>query len=254
MFKVKVGNNSGFTFMELLFVMLVIGIMAAVFLPSFVKSQVDTQLADRVIADIKLRSEAIRWYYLDQKTAPATWSNLKTQNYLPSTLPDTGPLGSYVLQSTTNPTWINEIKIANVPDGVIRKTILNSIASATLSGNDLIIGVVKPGQEASLAGLRQDIYDALSKLPRQIIYSGILASGDTVTKPTCPGGMVPKIFVSPVVARASNTGYSIVGEGAYAVDNGSSWTVQGVVKASNGNVYTDANSIRVLTYVICDNT
>ncbi len=254
MFKVKVGNNSGFTFMELLFVMLVIGIMAAVFLPSFVKSQVDSQIADRVIGDIKLRSEAIRWYYLDKKTIPAAWNDLKNENYLPSTLPDSGPLGNYIMENTTNVSWINQIRISNVADGVIRKTILNSISTAQLSGNDIIIGIVKPGQEASLQAINDRLDNIENKINSlKIIKSaGIYAAENAVLKPVCDSGLIPRIYATPVGFKAGTSGYSIVGAIAYAVDSGASWTLKGIVKGSDGNLYQDSGSMYILAYTFCE--
>lgn len=248
-------NEQGFTFLELITVMVVVGIISAFLLPSFIKSQTDTQIAEKIISDLKMRQEAIRWYYYDMKTQPPDWNTLKTAGYLPNTLPDTGPFGVYTLNNAvTNPSWISSIEIENIPDGVIRKTVINTLGNITVTGNKLSLAVIKPGQEPAFEELNNrltTIEDRFRNL-REPQRTGIYCPGDSAPKPVCNyDGKVPLIYVTPVVVRADVSGYPIVAVAAYASDAGNAWIMRGMAKATNGQVYTDCNSVVVFATTYC---
>ncbi|MCS7232033.1 MAG: prepilin-type N-terminal cleavage/methylation domain-containing protein [Elusimicrobiota bacterium] len=249
-------KNDGFTFMELIFVMLVIGILMSAFLPTFLKAQTDTQLAEREISSLKTRIEAIRWYFIDRKTAPTSWNDLKTQGYLPSTIGDSGIFGAYNLVTTTNPSWIVQIEINNVPDNNITKTIANTMGNVTYDAatRKLTIGVVKPGVEAGLQSLNDRINNLENQMQRMRVVklAGIYTANSLVPKPSCMQGQLPRIYATPVGIKAGTSGYSIVGAVAYADDAGASWALRGLVKGSDGQLYTDSGSMYILVTTYCE--
>lgn len=257
-FMVKIfKNRKGFTFMELIFVMLAISILLSAFLPTFIKAQVDNQLADKEIASLKMRIEAIRWYFLNKKNPPANWNALKTEGYLPATLPDSGIWGAYNLQATTNPSWINQITIDNVRDTNILRTVLNTIGNAQYDAatRRLTIGVVKPGQEVAL----QSVNDRITQLENRVNnlrvarLVGIYPAGSFIPYPTdCAQGQQPRIYVAPVAFRTGISGYALVGAITYADVSGNGWIVRALVKGSDGVLYSDANAAWVLAMTFCE--
>lgn len=257
-FMVKIySNQKGFTFMELIFVMLVISILLSAFLPTFIKTQVDSQLADKEVASIKMRVEAIRWYFYNKKTPPPNWNTLKTEGYLPTNLPDSGIFGTYNLEATTNPSWISQISVNNVRDTNILRTVLNTIGNAQYdtASQKLTIGVVKPGQEVAL----QSVNDRITQLEDKINHLkvarliGIYRAGTGIPFPTdCPPGQQPRIYVAPVAFRAGTSGYSLVGAITYADVVGNGWVLRALVKGSDGVLYSDSDAAWVLAMTFCE--
>lgn len=62
-------NDKGFTLIELMFVVVIIGILCGVLAPNFVKSKESAEIA-RIRADIKLLESAAAMYYVDNDEYP----------------------------------------------------------------------------------------------------------------------------------------------------------------------------------------
>lgn len=256
-------KEGGFTFLEVLIVMLIMGVLASSFLPEFVKNRVDTALINKTIRDVEARLDAARYYYNDHLTFPTSLNNFLSpppdtsgqpvSPYLPAGVTDTTPFGTvYSYSATPN---LFTITVRNVPPE-LRMTIANQLPNAVVSGGNISTSIPKPGLEAMFDGLRsefdQKLKDTISNLDiHDFEFSGIINSGGRVTKPACKSGLTPYIFVTPVFARAGTSGYPIVGYTAWANDMGTSWRVYGGVKGQNGTFYTNANSVKLLTYVVC---
>lgn len=67
----------------------------------------------------------------------------------------------------------------------------------------------------------------------RIIYANIHIPGDIVAKPTCDTG-TPKIYVSPAIIKAADSGYALMGFKVWAQDGGTFWTVRGEVRSMEG--------------------
>lgn len=71
-------------------------------------------------------------------------------------------------------------------------------------------------------------------LSSAIMDAGLATDGQTVTKPTCPRGS-PAIYVAPAVMSDAGIGRPLVGIQAYAINNGSTWTVKIPVYTTNAD-------------------
>jgi prepilin-type N-terminal cleavage/methylation domain-containing protein len=106
--KIKVTSKSGFTLVEIMIVVAIIGLLAAIAIPNFVKARVTSQ-ANACINNLRQYDGAVQQYALENKqasTATYTMSLLKPYIKLDSTgnLPSCPANGSYAQGSTvTNP-------------------------------------------------------------------------------------------------------------------------------------------------------
>ncbi len=260
---ITISDRRGFTFLEVLLVMLIMGILASTFLPRWVKNRVDSALINKTVKDIQARLDAARYYYNDHLAFPASLNDFQSPPadvngtavppYLPSGVTDQTPFGTtYSYSSTAN---LFTVTVTNVP-AELTGMIANQLPNSVIAGTTVSTSIPKPGLEAMFDGLRnefdQKLKDAISNLDiHDFEFSGIINSGGRVYKPSCKTGLTPYIFVTPVYARAGASGYSIVGFTAWATDNGSSWTVRGAVRGQNGVTYTGGGSVKLMTYVVC---
>ncbi|MCX7727115.1 MAG: 7-cyano-7-deazaguanine synthase, partial [Chitinispirillaceae bacterium] len=90
-------NQSGFTFIEVLTVMLIIGIIASSILPEFVKSRTDSVIAERISRELYSRMEAVKWYRYYYGSFPSNWTVVRSAGLLPATSVDTTPIGTMSL-------------------------------------------------------------------------------------------------------------------------------------------------------------
>ena len=103
--KRMVNNEEGFTLIEIIAVIIILGIMAAVAVPKFFSMQED---AKKAVLQGALSEGAVRFnhayakYILDNKTAPTTLDDLSGANYLDTT-GDGGDIGDFTL------TWAQDV-------------------------------------------------------------------------------------------------------------------------------------------------
>jgi general secretion pathway protein G len=90
-------RESGFTLVELMIVMLIIGVLAAVAIPSFVQSIKNAREA-ALKEDLHVLRDAIDSYTMDKNKAPQSLDDLVQNGYL-KTIP-TDPM------THTNDTWV----------------------------------------------------------------------------------------------------------------------------------------------------
>ncbi|MFI5295961.1 MAG: hypothetical protein ACHQ0Y_13175 [Thermodesulfovibrionales bacterium] len=93
---------------------------------------------------------------------------------------------------------------------------------------------------------------------KEVKYKAIVDIGTIVTKPTCPTGWVPSIFVTPAVVAAYSaaTGWQLNVIGVFktsATDNGDgTWTVNMQLKDNAGNVINSGGGTqRLLVEAMC---
>lgn len=103
-------NGRGFTLIEILIVVVIIGILAAMVVPKYVDVSADAQ-ESAVKKDLQTIRAQIELYKFDTGSPPATLAALATDGYLKS-VPDHPGDGNWVytaatgdLQSSVNASW-----------------------------------------------------------------------------------------------------------------------------------------------------
>lgn len=240
--------------------MFIVGILASTFLPTLAKNKVNLALVDKAVAEIKARLDASRWYFNDHDAWPSSASNLKSppndkygnpvQPYLPAGASETSVFGSQYQFSSNNNMFT--LTLTGIPAELVNP-VASQVPNAVITGGQIATSIPKPGLEAMLDRLRTEFKEAIANLDiHDFEFSGILDPNSTLNKPACKTGQDPYIFITPVMMRAGTSGYPIIGVTGYnAVDNGSSWTVGGIVKGQDGVDYETGSDIKLLTYVIC---
>src|SRR5258706_643880 len=102
--KIRASNKAGFTLVEIMIVVAIIGLLAAIAIPNFVKARTTSQ-ANACINNLRQYDGAVQQYALENKlasTATYTLGNLTNYIKLNSTggLPACPPNGSYPQSAT----------------------------------------------------------------------------------------------------------------------------------------------------------
>lgn len=242
-------DNKGFTVLEIIIVLFMLGVVATIVTPNVIKSRTDEVFIAKAQQEIEARLNAAKWYYNDYKDWPATAAVLKgpaanANNpsgtpYLPAAS-ETSPFNtSYVFSNDINTFSIS----VNVPNDLA-----NRLGSRLISPTYAVSGSVttvkttipKPGEEAAL----QNYED--------VKYMSIVDPGTVVSKPTCAAGKTAYIYVAPTNFKGGTTGKAIIGATTKATDNGDgTWTVTGEVKDVDNTSFSDIDSLKLLTTVLC---
>lgn len=254
----RLSNSSGFTFLEVIIVLLILAILASSTLPQYIQSKTTQKLIDRDVRNITAIQDAARWFYADHDRWPANFNELisppadkngnPVQPYLPSGFSTTTAFGTPIQMSSNN----NFLTISFSAAPELHGYYASQLPMTTASSNIFMTSIPKPGLEAMLDGLREEFKKALKSLDiHDFQYSGIVNPGTAINKPVCKQGQMPYIYVTPVFARTGTSGYPMLGYVGYATDNGNSWTVYGAVRGQDGNTYTAPGDIKLLAYTVC---
>lgn len=101
-------------------------------------------------------------------------------------------------------------------------TVTRAATDLQVDGNEVVAGKVAATDfigSVTKRSLAQSVSDAA------IIDAADTPANRTITKPTCPAGLVPAIFTAVSQAAQGQNAYAIHQVRTYAVDNGGSWTV-----------------------------
>ena len=74
-------NSKGFTLIELMVVVIILGILAAIAIPRFMNKKAEAETAKNA-ADIKIIQNAVELYYFDKDDYPTTTQELVDAGYL----------------------------------------------------------------------------------------------------------------------------------------------------------------------------
>lgn len=103
-------SDKGFTLIELMVVVIILGILAAVAIPKFVSKSDDAKL-NRVYADLKTISNAVELYHFDQNHFPADTSVLESSKYLKNKPSDPwNANGKYTINGDGSVYFENDLK------------------------------------------------------------------------------------------------------------------------------------------------
>lgn len=249
-------NRHGFTLLEVLFVILMIGIIASSFAPQWMQSQVDRKILNKVATEVQTRIDAARYYYVDNGVFPTSLYQLKTGRYLPYSVSDNTPFGgTYQYVATSN---YFSVRIPNVPQR-LQRPLITQLPNTTSSGSTVTTTVPPPGTEpitdVIYQTVDQKIQSAIQTLSQNINdlrYIGLASSGQWIRKPSCPPGKSPYIFLAPYLFNAN--GYPIVQVYPWSTSvNATYWRVwirtEGINLNTNTKVTT--SNRRVLVIATC---
>jgi len=77
----KINNDKGFTLIELMVVILILGILASIAIPRFVSKKAEA-VDSRVKADIKIIQNAVDLFYIEKNRYPVAIEELVNTGYL----------------------------------------------------------------------------------------------------------------------------------------------------------------------------
>lgn len=245
------GNNRGFTLLEIIIAMTILAILMTAFAPQIVKSKTDENIIAKAQMEVEARQNAARWFYNDYgfwptnagllKAPVANVNNPAATPYLNPSSTEQSPFWStYSFSVSSNTFAVNVIAPSDIAQR-FGSRLVSPVYTAAGTGRTAVSSTVpKPGNEL-IANNFQDIK-----------YMSIDNPGTIVTKPTCPTGKTAYIYVTPADFRGGTSGYAIIGATAKAVDNGNgTWTVQGEVKDINNTWFTDGTSIKLSVVALC---
>lgn len=247
-------REGGFTFLEVLVVMGILSILMGIFVPQMMLADLEKRQADKIASEMKLRMDAARLYYLANKAWPTSFTVLKNQGYLPSSITDT-IFGNNITMSYNSNYFTTTI---NVPNQRVRNLLLQVLPGSYVSSSTYVNSVVPvPGNEVALDGLKQQILDLLSQWELKNIKSfGLLSlqanSGfANVSAPTCKQGYAPQIFTTFVEISSGSATAPILYQAISISWNpgGKFWTVQPLVHLAGG---TASPGTKILYFTTCN--
>ena len=183
-------NNKGFTLLELAVVLLIVGFLSTLAIPSVLQKQrLDT--VRNFAEELNWTLEAIRRHYSVTGNFPTSLANMVTASEIPYAPND--PFGGTVTLAANNAATP---KFATL-------TIRNGVAGTEYGGSiQSLVPFATHNLGASLITITINEY--MVHLEKEIAYAGIHRDGDVIPKIACFGGMTNHPFAAPVLAQASD--------------------------------------------------
>lgn len=145
-------DNKGFTLLELAVVLAALALVSTAVIPFFVR-QAEITAAYRTTKEISTIQEASKWYYVNNKTWPASIETLKTAGLLNPSWSSSNPWGNNYATSATGTSFTVTTLVPPTVEGILVRALpgVSTWASGSWKGVSSVVPV--PGQEASLSSV-----------------------------------------------------------------------------------------------------
>lgn len=135
--------SGGFTVLELMIVVALIGLLAALALPSFMRARADSQSA-RFMHDLRTSGDAFQQYAMDTGTFPAD----ETPGVVPTGMAEYLPKLDWSLETTIGGNWDWDFQQFGYTAGVSvfqpdRSALLMADLDARIDDGDLVTGIFR---------------------------------------------------------------------------------------------------------------